>query len=74
LQEYIIEGLFGVELAKFPIKIKLPDGSTMDGVGNETTAYDIAKKISNSLAKKSIAAKVFLFDRKLHRSNIQEKQ
>ena len=41
-----------------PIKIKLPDGTLKDGVSYETTPFDIAKSISNSLAKKAIAAKV----------------
>ena len=43
---------------KNPIKITMPDGSVKDGVSWETTPMDIAKQISNSLAKKIIVAEV----------------
>eukprot|EP01022_Parablepharisma_sp_SALTPOND_P027517 TRINITY_DN667_c0_g2_i1.p4 TRINITY_DN667_c0_g2~~TRINITY_DN667_c0_g2_i1.p4 ORF type:complete len:706 (+),score=78.50 TRINITY_DN667_c0_g2_i1:1787-3904(+) len=41
-----------------PIKITLPDGKTMDGIAFETTPLEIAKKISSSLQKSAIVAKI----------------
>lgn len=50
-------------LPKKPIKIKLPDGSTVDGISFETTPLSIASGISSSLAKKSVAAKIKYLNR-----------
>jgi threonyl-tRNA synthetase len=41
-----------------PIKITLPDGKELEGVAGKTTAFDIAKGISNSLAERIVVAKV----------------
>ena len=43
---------------KNPIKITMPDGGVKEGVSWETTPMDIAKQISNSLAKKVVVAEV----------------
>ena len=40
------------------ITITLPDGSEKKGMSWETTPLDIAKEISNSLAKQAVVAKV----------------
>eukprot|EP00879_Flechtneria_rotunda_P012639 GHRR01013197.1.p1 GENE.GHRR01013197.1~~GHRR01013197.1.p1 ORF type:complete len:660 (+),score=195.59 GHRR01013197.1:108-1982(+) len=44
--------------ANVPIKIVLPDGATKEGLKGVTTPLDVAKQISNSLAKKVVVAKV----------------
>jgi hypothetical protein len=47
--------------ASFPreeIKVTMPDGNVKEGKSFETTPLDIAKKISNQLAKKVLVAKV----------------
>ncbi|KAJ1914325.1 threonyl-tRNA synthetase [Mycoemilia scoparia] len=41
-----------------PIEITLPDGSVRPGTSWETTPFEIAKSISNSLAKRLVIAKV----------------
>jgi threonyl-tRNA synthetase len=46
------------EMPKEAIKIIMPDGAERDGTSFETTPLDIAKNISNSLAKKVIVANV----------------
>ncbi|KAJ1677111.1 threonyl-tRNA synthetase, partial [Spiromyces aspiralis] len=49
------------EVARKPrekIEITLPDGSVREGISWETTPMDIAKSISNSLAKRLVIAKV----------------
>ena len=43
---------------KNPIKITMPDGGVKEGTSWETTPMDIAKSISNSLAKKCTVAEV----------------
>ena len=43
---------------KHPIKITLKDGKVIDGKCFETTAYEIAKKISKKLAESMIVAKI----------------
>ena len=43
-------------LPKEKISITLPDGKTFEGVSNQTTPFEIAKGISNSLAKRVMAA------------------
>eukprot|EP00945_MAST-04E_sp_MAST-4E-sp1_P008133 g8133.t1 len=43
---------------KNPIKITMPDGGVKEGISWETTPMDIAKAISNSLAKKCTVAEV----------------
>lgn len=45
-------------LPKEKISVTLPNGKTFEGVSNETTPFEIAKGISNSLAKKAIVAHV----------------
>lgn len=49
---------YSLEMPRQPIKITLPDGKVKDGVSFETTALEIAKQISNSLAEKLVVAKV----------------
>ncbi|GLV43432.1 Threonyl-tRNA synthetase [Carabus blaptoides fortunei] len=49
------------ELAAKPktdIKVSLPDGKVVDGVAWQTTAYDIAKGISQGLADNAVISKV----------------
>ena len=41
-----------------PIEVTLPDGNVKPGTSFETTPLDIAKAISNSLAKTILVAKV----------------
>ena len=41
----------------------LPDGKEKEGTSFETTALDIAKQISNSLAEKLVVAKVKFLNR-----------
>ncbi len=41
-----------------PITVTLPDGNTKQGVSFKTTPLDVAKMISNQLAKKIIVAQV----------------
>jgi len=41
-----------------PIEVTLPDGNVKAGTSFETTPLDIAKAISNSLAKTILVAKV----------------
>ena len=39
-------------LPREKIAVTLPDGKSFEGVSNQTTPFEIAKQISNSLAKK----------------------
>ncbi|XP_044746278.1 threonine--tRNA ligase 1, cytoplasmic isoform X2 [Coccinella septempunctata] len=41
-----------------PIKITLPDGKVVDGISWQTTAYDVAKGISQGLADNAVISKV----------------
>lgn len=41
-----------------PIQVTLPDGKVIDGTAWETTAMDIAKGLSKSLAERTVIAKV----------------
>eukprot|EP01129_Flabellula_baltica_P008251 TRINITY_DN325_c0_g1_i1.p1 TRINITY_DN325_c0_g1~~TRINITY_DN325_c0_g1_i1.p1 ORF type:complete len:669 (+),score=172.85 TRINITY_DN325_c0_g1_i1:774-2780(+) len=41
-----------------PITVTLPNGATVEGISYETTPYNIAKGISNSLAKQVVIAEV----------------
>ena len=41
-----------------PIKVTLPDGKQVDAVAWETTAYDVAKGISQGLADNTVISKV----------------
>jgi len=41
-----------------PITVTLPDGNAKQGVSFKTTPLDVAKMISNQLAKKIIVAQV----------------
>lgn len=54
----MIASLFSVELPHDPIKITLPDGKVIEGKALETTPLDVAKQLSNSLAKQVIVAQV----------------
>ena len=45
------------------IRIVLPDGKEKEGTSFETTALDIAKSLSNSLAEKVVVAKVKFLNR-----------
>jgi len=45
-------------LPKNPIKVTLPNGDVKEGTSYQTTPMDIAKAISNSLAKKVVVAEV----------------
>lgn len=47
-----------VEMPREKIRILLPDGKEKEGTSFETTALEIAKQISNSLAEKLVVAKV----------------
>jgi threonyl-tRNA synthetase len=70
LPEYVnhrlrmFESLWNRQLAeqsaveKSPIQVKLPDGKVVSGLAHQTTPYDIAKGISNSLAERVIISKV----------------
>jgi len=46
------------EIVEKPIKVTLPDGKQIDATAGKTTALDIAKGISNSLAQRVVVAKV----------------
>lgn len=50
--------LYDIEMPRKKIKVVLPDGKEKEGTSFETTALDIAKAISNSLAEKLVVAKV----------------
>jgi len=58
LADYLSKNKSEKKVESKPIKITLPDGSILDGVSNETTSLDIAKKISQGLANNAIVAKV----------------
>lgn len=45
------------------IRVVLPDGKEKEGTSFETSALDIAKSISNSLAEKLVVAKVKFVNR-----------
>jgi len=47
-----------IEMPRQKIRIVLPDGKEKEGTSFETSALDIAKSISNSLAEKLVVAKV----------------
>jgi threonyl-tRNA synthetase len=51
------------EMPRQKISIVLPDGKVKEGTSFETTAIDIAKSISNSLAEKLVVAKVKFLNR-----------
>jgi len=53
-----------------PIKITLPDGSVRDGESWKTTPFDIAKSISNKLAKQVTVAEVIYTGKRLATENI----
>lgn len=45
-------------MPKQPITVTLPDGNKKQGTSFETTPLDVAKMISNQLAKKIIVSQV----------------
>ena len=54
------------ELPREKITVTLPNGKAFEGVSNQTTPFEIAKGISNSLAKKVRTRYYVILDRYVH--------